>query len=76
MRWPCVSRARFDDMSLTRVTRDTELREAWDRINSLTDTIIRMKKEGFVGVPDYSAYIDQPLTVDEQDALHAQEEGS
>lgn len=79
IKWPLVTRAYHDATVELANDRVAFMKEMYvsecAHTKYLMTAILGMKKEGFVAAPDYSAPIDQPLTVDEQDELRAQESG-
>jgi hypothetical protein len=73
MKWPCVSRSAYDVVEAAWCQEHDHVLDLQKRFDTLLDKYHALKIEGAVTVPDYG-HIEPPLTVDEQDALRAQED--
>lgn len=74
MKLPYIHRDSYDWAIKQLGQRDTRVRELELQNIELTKQIVALKHEGFVAQPDYSAYIEAPLSVDEADALRVEQE--
>ena len=74
MKLPYIHRDSYDWAMRQLETRDTRVRELESQNIELTRQIVALKHEGFTAQPDYSGYIEAPLSVDEADALQVEQE--
>jgi hypothetical protein len=74
MKLPWVSRAYHEAVVSGWDRQAQDLHVLWGQYNDLLDKYHTLKLSGAVAMPDPNEYIEPPLTVDEQDALRAQED--